>query len=223
MHQPSALNDCWNQIGVWGDGSCPELIKSIHCRNCPIYSAAAVQLLDRELPKGYIAEWTNHFAQETSNAAQDKRSVLIFRLGPEWLALSTIVFEEVSELKTIHSLPHQHNDIVLGLVNIRGELLVGVSMAKALGVEETAQFKPKSNQALHGRMLVISNEGQRLVFPVDEVGGIHHFSGPEIKKVPATIGGARSTYTTGILSWRDQSVGCLNDQLLFYTLNKSLA
>jgi chemotaxis-related protein WspD len=223
MVTSSAINDCWNKIGVWGDGSCPELIKYIHCRNCPVYSAAAVKLLDRELPKGYIAEWTSHFAQETPAAAQDTNSVLIFRLGSEWLALSTIVFEEVSELKTIHSLPHQRNDIVLGLINIRGELLVGVSIAKALGLGETAQLKQKSNHTVHGRMLVVSSEGHRFVFPVDEVGGIHHFSLKEVKKVPTTVAGAGSTYTTGLLSWRDKSVGCLNDQLLFYTLNKSLS
>ncbi len=36
-----AIDDCWNRIGVRGDGSCPELKRHIHCRNCPVYSAAA--------------------------------------------------------------------------------------------------------------------------------------------------------------------------------------
>ena len=34
------VSDCWNKIGVNGDGTCRELVKFIHCRNCPVYSSA---------------------------------------------------------------------------------------------------------------------------------------------------------------------------------------
>ena len=37
----AAIDDCWNRIGVRGDGSCPELKQYVHCRNCPVYSAGA--------------------------------------------------------------------------------------------------------------------------------------------------------------------------------------
>ena len=37
----ASINDCWNRIGVRGDASCPELEQHVHCRNCPVYSAAA--------------------------------------------------------------------------------------------------------------------------------------------------------------------------------------
>jgi chemotaxis-related protein WspD len=58
---------------------------------------------------------------------------------------------------------------------------------------------------------------------VDEVGGIHHFSLKEVKSVPATIAGAVATHSAGILSWQNKSVGYLDEQLLFYTLNKGLS
>lgn len=35
------IDDCWNRIGVRGDGSCPRLAGYIHCRNCPVHDAAA--------------------------------------------------------------------------------------------------------------------------------------------------------------------------------------
>ena len=47
--QAVEIRACWNEIGVQGNGSCPELRKVIHCRNCPVYSKAGVQLLDRPL------------------------------------------------------------------------------------------------------------------------------------------------------------------------------
>jgi len=51
-------------LGVGGNASCRELLRYVHCRNCPVYSAAAVQLLDRPLSDDHRREWTNHYAQE---------------------------------------------------------------------------------------------------------------------------------------------------------------
>ena len=97
--------------------------------------------------------------------------------------------------------------------------LVCISLARALGLEKTQEKKRTTQQ----RLLVISDEGRRLVFPVDEVGGIHHFSQKEVKPIPTTLAGVAAVHTTGVLSWQNKSVGCLDEQLLFYTLNKGLS
>src|SRR5437588_9259581 len=132
------LRTCWSEIGVHGDGSCPELQKFIHCRNCPVYSNAGVQLLNRPLPPDYRREWTEHFARRKKTAAPAKISAVVFRLESEWLALATQAFQEVAERRRVHSLPHRRLGLVLGLVNIPGELLSCVSLARWLGLEEKA-------------------------------------------------------------------------------------
>ena len=48
--------DCWNHIGVSGDGTCPELVKVVHCHNCPVYAAGGRSLLEREPPAEYLHE-----------------------------------------------------------------------------------------------------------------------------------------------------------------------
>jgi len=218
-----AIHDCWNKIGVRGDASCSELVQFVHCRNCPVYSAAAVKLLDAERPPGYLSEWTSHFAREKPETERETHSALIFRIGIEWFALSTLTLNEVSELKPLHSLPHRRNRIVLGLVNIRGELLICVSLSEALGLKNKPENEATSPRALHPYLLVVSQEKSRLVFRVDEVIGIHHFSLKAIKAAPETVAGAISTHTKGILPWNNKSVGLLDDQLLFRTLNRSLS
>ena len=122
------LDTCWNGIGVYGDGSCAELKKFIHCRNCGVFSAAAHRLLDRPLPEAYRQEWTRHFAQIEKVQPPARKSAVVFRLKAEWLALPTHAFQEVGERRPIHSLPHRRDGIVLGLVNVRGELLVCVAL-----------------------------------------------------------------------------------------------
>jgi len=215
------LDDCWNKIGVHGDGSCPELERHVHCRNCPVYSAAAARLLDAELPSGHLDEWTGHFSEEQKAEEAGTYSVVIFRIGAEWLALPTAVFEEVATLRAVHSLPHRRDGIVLGLANVRGSLLVCVSLGDVLGLEKAAPAK--TGHVRHRRLLVISREGSRLVFPVDEIHGIHRCQPSGLKEVPATVAKATATYTKSVLAWNGRSVGCLDDQLLFYTLNRSLS
>jgi chemotaxis-related protein WspD len=219
----AGLNDCWNKIGVYGDGSCPELESYVHCRNCPVYSAAAAKLLDADLPAGHLDEWTGHYASERKAKATGTQSVVIFRIDGEWLALPTAVFKEVATLRTVHSLPHRRDGIVLGLVNVRGALLVCVSLGDILGLEKTVPTKSDKARALHRRLLVIGREGSRLVLPVDEVHGIHRCQPHELKEAPATVAKATATYTKSVFGWRDKVVGCLDDGLLFKTLNRSLA
>ena len=73
------------------------------------------------------------------------------------------------------------------------------------------------------RLLVIRRDQVRAVCPVDEVHGIHRFHPRELKEVPATVARATSTYSKALLSWRDRSVGLLDDELLFHSVKRSVA
>ncbi|HSX80741.1 MAG TPA: chemotaxis protein CheW, partial [Candidatus Saccharimonadia bacterium] len=90
-----------------------------------------------------------------------------------------------------------------------------------LSLEKTTE-STQGQQPIHRRLLVLHDESSRTVFPVDEVHGIHRFHPRELQKVPATVAKATATYTTAILSWHNKSVGLLDDQLLLYTLHRSL-
>ena len=222
-HARPAIKDCWNRIGVRGDSSCPELKKHIHCRNCPVFSAAAVDMLNGELPPDHLARWTGHVGQEKWVAELDTHSIIVFRIGAEWLALPTAVFKEIASIRAVHPLPHQPNRLVLGVTNIRGELLVCVSLQQLLGLEGADDAGPRQQRSLDERLLVVQRDGHRLVCPVDEVYGTQRFHPRELKDVPTTVAKATATYTRSILSWQGKAVGLLDDQLLFYSINRSLA
>ena len=212
--------DCWKKIGVHGDGTCQELEEFVHCRNCPVYSAAAAHLLDREPPAGYRRDWTEQFSRAKKRIAPGKMSAVIFRIGSEWLALPTQAFQEVAERRRVHSMPHRQLGIVLGVINIRGELLLCVSLGRLLGIEqEDAAASPRT---VYDRLAVTEWQGSLMSFPVQEVYGIHRFHAEELKEIPATVSKANSSFTRGILEWQGKQVGCLNEEVLFSTLNRSL-
>lgn len=204
--------DCWNRIGVRGDKSCPELQRHSHCRNCPAYSAAATTLLDRDVDPATLPN--SHFAAAAPAGEGDTESAVIFRVGTEWFALSTLLLEQIIGMRAIHSLPHRRNPALLGLANVRGELVVCVSVTRLL----TGEDRPLPQ----GRLVVVRHAGGRLAFPVDEVQHAHRYRPEELTPVPATVAKSTSVFTRGLLSWRDKMVGCLDERLLVDALDGSL-
>jgi chemotaxis-related protein WspD len=221
QERPEDLVDCWNRIGVGGDASCRELEKYIQCHNCPAYAKAGLQLLNRALPQDYRDEWTQYFAENRKPATVSRTSVVIFRVANEWLALPTPTVQEIAEHRTVHSIPHRRHGVVLGLANIRGELLLCVSVGRLLGLDHGAS--PEKLRTFYDRLLVVVWEGKRLVFPADEVHGIHRVVPENLTPPPTTIAKAASTFTHGLFAWQQTLVGLLDPESLFATLNRSLS
>lgn len=213
------LLDCWNRTGIEGDGSCPELLIHVHCRNCPVYAAAGSRFLNRLQPDGYKQEWTEYIAQARKPPSAHKISTVIFRLGDEWLALPTQTFQEVTEQRLIHSIPHSGHGIVLGIVNVRGELLLCVSIARLLGLDRASTRRMPS---YCGRLLVFASEGGRLTFPVDEVHGLHRLQPEDLSDPAPKAMNVPSTFARGVFSWEKRIVGLLEPQRIFSIFNRSL-
>lgn len=212
---------CWSDSGVYGDSSCPELHKFVHCRNCPVYSAAGLRLIDRPLPVGYRQEWSGHFAKEKKEPEASNASAILFRIQNEWLALPTDCFQEVAEKRPIHSVPNRRGGIVLGLANVRGELVICISLGHLLQIEQKATLE--SVRTDYQRLLVVLWESSKLAFPVHEVHGPYRFQSQELKNMPSTLPRANPRYAHAVLDWENRSVGLLDAELLLSNLNRDLA
>jgi chemotaxis-related protein WspD len=217
------LDDCWNRIGVWSreSASCPELERFTHCRNCNRYSAAGRQMLERKVPDDYRQEWTERFSQVKQEQQARNNSSLLFRLGDEWLAIDSLCVNEITRMRPIHSLPHRDSQLVKGLVNVRGELKLCVSLGAVLKLEKARESYFTDHEILE-RMLFVEKDDESYVFPVSEVHGSYRYTNNDIKSPPATVANARSNFTSGVILWNDQHVGILDHELLFYALGKSL-
>lgn len=211
--------DCWNLSGVYGDQSCPELQAVVHCRTCPVYARTGLQLLNRSISPDYRREWTDRFAREKQLAAQTNASAVVFRIDSDWLALPTQIFQEIAERRQIHSLPHCRGSVLLGLANIRGELLLCVDLGRLLALP------PNPGPALaarHRRLLVVNPGGERYALPVDQVHGTCRFNLQELKTAPATLLKAQRCYTTGFLNADGRSAAFLKPDPVFAELRRSL-
>jgi chemotaxis-related protein WspD len=217
----ASLNDCWRRIGVAGDRQCPELNALGHCRNCSRYAELAVQMLDRPSPDGYIEQATESLAAGEEPEAHDTLATIVFRVGGEWLALPADVFEEASPLRPIRPLPQRSGSVLLGLVNVRGSLQLCVSLAALLGVDQAAAAE-QSPTGAGPRLLVISRDGDRWAFAVDEVCGVHRVVPQSLMEVPTTAAKTPLAPAKAIFPWRQAHAGLLDDQRLFEALRRTV-
>lgn len=205
------IDDCWNRIGVHGDKQCPLLERHVHCRNCEVYAAAATRLLDR------YALMQDHQAAVAPPVEENTgRSMLLFRLGEEWLALTTACLAEIAPLQAVHSLPHQRSRVLQGVANVRGALVPCLSLADLLGVQASAA-EQRSGRAMP-RMLILAADGGPVVMAVEEIDGIHRLD-------PLLLGSGQdaSHFTAAVLQWRGRSVRVLDDQHLLSAVQRSLS
>lgn len=220
--QPGAPERCWRTIGVHGDRSCPQLAAHVHCRHCPVFAAAAAQLLEREPPAESLAEWSRLVAQPPPEARSATVSLVIFRIGAEWLALPTAAFEEILGPRPVHTLPHRRGGAVLGLANVRGELLACLSLRRILGIGEAAE--PEAGRgAAQKRLLVLAHRGSRAACPVDEVEGVHRCDPRALIDPPASLARSAAAYTRKVLRRGERAIGLLDETPLFHTIARSLS
>ena len=178
-------------------------------------------MLERPVPDEYRREWTGHYIQSRQRVETRVNSVLLFRLGDEWLAMDSHCVNEICEMKTIHSLPHRSDPLLKGLVNIRGELRICISIGSIMQLEK-ASVPQDIDHEIFERMVLVEKDTQSFVFPVSEVHGIHHYANNELHATPATVAKSSNSFTTGILPWNGLHVGILDHEFLFYALVRGL-
>lgn len=205
--------DCWNTIGVRGTATCERLATVAHCRNCPDYVAAGRTLFDREIPDGSREEWARAAAQPEQTKPRGSLSVIVFRIGTEWLALKTVLFQRAVQPRPVHSVPLRSNRIFQGIVNVDGELLLCFSAAAALGLEPGGA--DAQDRKAHERLLVVSREGRRFAFAVDEVLGVRWVAPEDLAPVPATLANAPDAVTESAFSIGAGKAGLLDEARFF--------
>jgi len=207
------IDFCWSRIGIEGDHSCPELARVIHCRNCAVFARAARQALERPAPPEYLAEWAQRVATGADDAHGSMRSCVVFRLGTRHLALPTSSFIEAIEPRAVRTVPHRANQTLLGLANIRGELQLCVSLHGLLGLpcDDASTTRP--------RFAVIEQAGQRWVFPVDEIYGVHRVAEEALQPAPD----GASPFIGAEFDLAAQPVGLLDAELIGAALLRAVA
>lgn len=181
----------------------------------------SVEILLNRLPEDKDRQdWTNNLMVKPKKGV-DKEivSLVVFRLNTEWLALPIYCFKEVFHHRLIHRVPHRQGKILMGIINLRGELQLCINLNQLLGINSQAE-QPSFNTR-QPRMIAINKEDALWVFPVDEV-GIDVWNMSELKNVPVNLSKSATNYLKGIMTKGSRSIGLLDEELLFYSLRRQV-
>ena len=216
----AVVEDCWNQIGNAGDGSCPKLVQHVRCLNCPVYAQASRLLLDRmtvtDMQTGVDEPHAGGSGRSDAGDGTTLQAV-VFRIQAEWLALPVSALEEVTPARPIHGIPHRRNGTLQGLVNVRGALLPCVSLAAVLHIANVAGLARE-----RPRMLVIGAKAGNIVVGVDEVDGIHPIDVANLSNIPATLAHSPVKHTAGWGQCGKRQVGLLDAALVRVALERGM-
>ena len=219
----ASIDDCWNRIGVRGDARA----RSSRARALPQlpglfgrrHGAARSRRAGR-LPR---ATGRAHFAQaEADRASASTESVVDLprRRGVAGAA-DAVVSRKSPSLRADSSLPHRRERRRAG-PRQRARRAAGLRVARrsCSASSQRRQPAPSRDDAVHRRLLVIRRDGGRAV--VSRRRSPRH---PPLS--PARLAGRAGDGRQGrghvldrrVLPWQGHSVGVLDDQLLFHTLN----
>jgi len=206
----NALAYCWKRTGtLGGDRTCDRLAGLIHCRNCAVYHRAAHTLLDRPPQKKYVDLWTEQLAAQPENdEGIEHISIVIFQIGHEWFGLPTERVGSGSEGCRWRRIPHRSSKEFLGLMAVRGELVLCFSLHAILDIDP-------GEYSTCTHVLVCGEENRRLAFPVQKIGGERRIILTPDNKPPVTISRAVDTYTQALVETEGYPVAVLDADRLF--------
>jgi len=189
----------------------------------PSDEAAAASLFERRPSDDYINERTALFSRgKQASSKGQETAIVIFRLHQEWLALPAMVIAEIIDMRVIRKIPHRTDGILLGMTTLRGQLQLCISLHHLLEVDEGEEIKKAYGLAAAQRMIAIEKEKIRWVFPVDEIFGVFHCNKQQFENVPVTISKSKANFLKDVFKWEGRSIGLIDENLLFYTLQRKI-
>ncbi len=223
MKITNEINNCWLDIGVWGNSSCAKLLENIHCVNCKVFESAGTDLFNREPPEGYLDEWNDILAKEKEVFQSIENSFIIFRIEEEYMALSAGCVTLITDNNKVHSLPNKNSIILLGIANIRGEIKIVIDAKQLLGIETGHYINVAERKKIYKRMLVLHADKDYWAFTVDEIVGVKKIKEPEIGQVPSTLKRNSANFFRGIINDEEKKyIGVLDEKKLFAGISKNV-
>jgi chemotaxis-related protein WspD len=167
---------------------------------------------DRSPPPGYLDEWAGRLARPPEQVDSELHSFVVFRLQGEWLALPAAAVAEVTDPQPIHAIPHRTDLVLLGLVNVRGQLRLAVSLHGLFDIERATGEAPSA-----ARFLILQDGTEQWVCAAEEVVGIQRLPRERLRAVPSTFPRVGS-HARAVFDWDGHTVGLLEPGVLFASL-----
>ncbi len=153
---------------------------------------------DRFAVQTKTGEW--FFTQEQMR--EGRESLLLFQLAGEWYALPLSVIREIVRIRPITRIPGAPDD-VLGVMNLRGNIIIVIDSYKRLGLPEPAQFSKRH------RVVVVEQDGELVGFVVEHKNRVAYIRDMASESPPLHIPKEKALYIQRLFLYEEQVVSYL--------------
>jgi len=165
-------------------------------------------------------------AARLDRSATQSRTVIVFRLGNELLALPAATMRRADERAAVRPIPHRRAGHLRGLCAVRGEIALAIDLRVVLEMSPSDRLSTTSS-ADHSRTLVLGDAGRPWAVEVDQLLGVHSVDRDAQRAPPATAATGPSAFVEALFDLQfageSRSVSILDADRLFPAMERGLA
>jgi purine-binding chemotaxis protein CheW len=140
-----------------------------------------------------------------SEGAEANKSVVelaTFFVGDALCGMDILKVQEINKLIEMTRVP-QAPEYVLGILNLRGEIVTIIDLGKKLGLKSTEL----SNKT---RNIIVNSNEEHIGLMVEQISDVFQAEWEKVEAPPANIGGVQGKYFTGVFKTKDRLIGILD-------------
>jgi purine-binding chemotaxis protein CheW len=125
-----------------------------------------------------------------------------FFVGEALCGMDILKVQEINKLIEMTRVP-QAPEYVLGILNLRGEIVTIIDLGKKLGLKST-ELNHKT------RNIIVNSNGEHIGLMVEQISDVVHAEWEKVEPPPANIGNVQGKYFTGVFKTEDRLIGILD-------------
>ena len=125
-----------------------------------------------------------------------------FYVGEALCGMDILKVQEINKLIEMTRVP-QAPEYVLGILNLRGEIITIVDLGKKLGLKSTEMSHKTRN-------IIVNSNGEHIGLMVEQISDVIQAEWEKVEAPPANIGGVQGRYFIGVFKTEDRLIGILD-------------
>jgi purine-binding chemotaxis protein CheW len=132
----------------------------------------------------------------------DNVELSTFYVGDALCGMDILKVQEINKLIEMTRVP-KAPEYVLGILNLRGEIVTIIDLGKKLGLKSTELIEKNRN-------IIVNSNGEHIGLMVEQISDVFQAEWEKIEAPPANIGGVQGKYFTGVFKTEDRLIGILD-------------
>jgi len=132
----------------------------------------------------------------------DTVELATFYVGEALCGMDILKVQEINKLIEMTRVP-QAPEYVLGILNLRGEIVTIIDLGKKLSLKSTEMSDKTRN-------IIVNSNGEHIGLMVEKISDVVQAEWEKVEAPPSNIGGVQGKYFTGVFKTEDRLIGILD-------------